>query len=271
MSPGPAPTAAALGAPARERSGPRPLGSAALVVGFWWIATGGIVALQRPAISPLLHAVLLAGLVAGAVALIRRFRTSRSVAACRWLMLAGGMLWAAASLALYGGLLGGSGTPAVSSGPSWPLAWEALGALWSSELAALAVVALAAVLSRSARNRTALLIVGAFWTVQQLAKLNVFFGVAYPAADFLPRDLAFVASYFGPARNSPLLPVSLALLCLLTALLARRSAASPEPARAHGLAMVSAITALAAVELLLLGIPSDLPVWDIFLSLRGSG
>lgn len=111
---------------------------------------------------------------------------------------------------------------------------------------------------------------GVLWAAHELAKLNVFLGVANPGAELLPAYLAPLRVYFGPARNSPLLAASVAGLATAAAVATRAAARTADPARRAGFALVAGILALAALEHALLGTRAPVGWWDIFLRWRGT-
>ncbi|MFM8909490.1 MAG: DUF3623 family protein, partial [Gemmatimonadota bacterium] len=107
-----------------------------------------------------------------------------------------------------------------------------------------------------------------FWGVQQVAKLNVFFGVENPAANFLPPHLAGLRQFFGPAVNSPFRTVSLIVLVLATAWMLLGTRPRHSAGRRQAAAIDVTILALAILEIALLGVRVDTTPWDAFLSAR---
>jgi putative photosynthetic complex assembly protein 2 len=103
-----------------------------------------------------------------------------------------------------------------------------------------------------------------------LAKLNVFLGVANPGAELLPAYLAPLRAYFGPARNSPLLAPSAAVLAAAAVWALAGARAGRVPARRTGLALLAGVLALAAFEHAVLGARVPLAWWDAFLRWRGA-
>jgi putative photosynthetic complex assembly protein 2 len=250
---------------------PRPVRRAgALVVGFWWMSTGLIFALQRNALTRGIAFGLFTAVALAAIAIIRRTRDDRSPRAVAGAFLAGGALWAWLTNALFGGwVVGPPGIRATEAGPSIGLALEAVHATLYSEIAGVALLLVTGWLVRGAANRMSFAAMLVLWGSQQLAKLNIFVGVPNPGTRFLPDRLRFLGDFFGPEEPSLFLGVSIAVLAALALRFGRRAAQATEPADRFGLGVLAVLLALAAVEHLVLGIRTDLPLWDVFLRLRG--
>jgi putative photosynthetic complex assembly protein 2 len=244
--------------------------AAGLVVLFWWLSTGLLLGL--PATLPGRQAAaIVASLVGGsglALAILCRQDDSPRAA---WLgFLAGGTLWAWVQAALYGGWLVGPGAAAIPFIPGNRLE-EALAALRStawSEVASLGVLALTAALAIGARNRMPLYTVMLLWSALQVAKLNVFFGVANAGQELLPPHLAYLKSFYGPASNTPLLPLSVLLWGAVAVILARRGWRAADLYHRRSGLVLSVLAGLAALEHLFLGLPTSLQLWGIFLGGR---
>jgi putative photosynthetic complex assembly protein 2 len=167
----------------------------------------------------------------------------------------------------------------VSVSGAAPTLARAASAIAATAYSSLLAVLLMGVATRAASGasgatgRAARLAPGTFavlWAAHELAKLNVFLGVANPGAELLPAYLAPLRAYFGPARNSPLLAVSVAVLAAATALVARAAFRAADPARRTGLALIAGVLALAALEHALLGVRTPTGWWDLFLRWRGA-
>jgi putative photosynthetic complex assembly protein 2 len=251
---------------------PRPVRQAGyLVIGFWWISTGLIFALQRNAVTRGVAFLVFSLLALAALVVIRRTRNDRSPRSVAGAFLAGGALWAWLTNALFSGwLVGPAGVRATASGPSLSLAVEAIHATLYSELAGVGLLLLTAWLVRGAANRMSLAAMTALWGGQQLAKLNIFVGVPNPGSRFLPDRLRFLADFFGPDQPSLLLAGSVAGLAVVAIRLGRRAGTAADPAERFGYGVLASLLALAAVEHLVLGVRTDLPLWDVFLRLRGN-
>lgn len=180
-----------------------------LVVVFWWLVTGllfGLPASVEGRRAAAIVASLLGGSALALAILIRQDRSPRAA----WLgFLAGGTLWAWAQAALYGGWLvgpGASGAPFPDN--RWAVAVEALRETSWSETAALGVLVLSAVLAIGARNKVAFGTVALLWGAHQVARINVFLGVANASPGLLPDHLQFMTRFFGPPENTPFLLIS---------------------------------------------------------------
>ena len=259
-----------LSAPRRAR-GASGAQAAILVLAFWWLATGLLLGLPRDPAGREAAAVV-ASLVGGSglalAILIRRDESPRAA----WLgFLAGGTLWAWVQAALYGGWLVGPGAAVATgaTGNAWPDALTVLRATSWNEIASLGVLALTALLAAGAPNRMPFWTVLLFWAAHQVARLNVFFGVANLDAGLLPAHLAFLKPFFGPATNSPLLPVSVVAFLALTAWLYQRARHAGDGFRRRGRMALAVLAGLATLELLLLGVPLPLGIWAVFLSRAG--
>ncbi len=239
----------------------------ALVIAFWWLATGILLGLPRSPAGQQAASVIASLLGGSGLALAILYRQDDSPRAAWIGFLAGGTLWGWTQAALYGGWLVGPGltslpTPGTSK---FMLAMEALRATAWSELAMLAVLLVSAVLAVGARNRMAFWTVLLFWAAHQVARMNVFFGVANPSGDLLPEHLAFLKVFFGPAVNSPLLPISILGWIAVTVVLVRWGWRSRDLFTRRAGLVLSVLAGLAALEHLFLALPAQLPLWQMFL------
>lgn len=243
----------------------------ALVVVFWWVATGLIIAMQRTGgtrFAGLLVATFLAVL---GLHEMHVSRDDRSATGVRRSFLGGALLWGWVSATFYGGYLTGFlPTIAVPAAPAWGAVMPAISATLASDAAALILMIVAAMMGRGARNRSGLWALVIFWGVQQIAKLNVFFGVENPAANFLPPHLAYLRDFFGPPVNSPFLMLSIVVLVGATVAAYRAARRGQPEGRRQAAILYATILALAVLEVAILGVPLESTPWDSFLRVRGS-
>lgn len=242
-----------------------------IVLAFWWLVTGLIVALQRNALTRTVAWLGVTVLAMYACHLIWLWRTDASAAATRKSFLAGAVVWTWVCMGLYGGwIVGPGGTASHAGGPTFALALEALWSLaWHEGLCLVMLGGLWWML-RGAANRTAFWTLLTFWGVHEIAKLDIFLGVANPGARFLPQHMQFLLSYYGPAVNSFMLPVTTGAAALGAALLFFRAWLHPKaPMVRQQSILLGVVVGLAAVEYALLGVRTDAPLWDVFLEWRG--
>lgn len=240
-----------------------------LVVAFWWVATGIIIAMQANAWTRALGLGVATVLAVAGFLEMRATREDDAPESVRRSFLGGAMLWGWISATFYGGFLTGiAPTGPTPPAPSWGAVLPAIAATLVSDASALCVLIFSAWLDHGARNRTGLKALALFWGVQQVAKLNVFFGVENPAANFLPAHLAGLRQFFGPPTNSPFRTISLVALAIATLWAAWGARSSRPPGRRQAAAIYATILALAVLEIAVLGVRLDATPWDAFLSAR---
>lgn len=243
----------------------------ALVVVFWWVATGLIIAMQRTGSTRFAGLVVATLLAVLGLREMHDARDDDSAAGVRRAFLGGAMLWGWVSATFYGGFLTGlHPIAAVPTAPSWGAVMPAISATLASDSAALILMIVAAMMGRGARNRAGLWSLVIFWGVQQVAKLNVFFGVENPAANFLPPHLAYLRDFFGPPVNSPFLTLSIGVLAFATATAYWAGRRGHPEGRRQAAILYATILALAVLEVAVLGVTLESTPWDSFLRARGS-
>ncbi len=250
------------------------------VVGFWWLATGLIIAMQRSAPTRFLALIVATWLMCAGYWEIWSRRHDADARAALRSFLGGAAIWAWVSVTFYGGwiigvapsvgpVVGPSGLPmAMPVVPSWAAAVLAIRATIFSDVTALGCMALAYALVHRAPNKAGANGVLAFWGMQQIAKLAVFFGVENPAGNFLPPHLAHLRQFFGPPVNSPFVFVGIALCALCAAACVRRTRRAPTEAARQEAAMLAVLFGLAVLELAILGVRIDPGFWNPFLAAR---
>ena len=137
------------------------------------------------------------------------------------------------------------------------------------QLAMLAVMGITWWCIRGRLNRTGWWGLLLFYTSHQLACINVFLGVDNPGRGFFPDHLRFLESYFGPSYNSWFLPVSIGVMLTITCFTAVRMLRATMPMRRQAMALLTVLGTLGVIELLVLGLPVQLDLWDAFLEYRG--
>ena len=240
------------------------------VVGFWWLVTGVIVALQRNEWTKLAAWIISTGVALWATYEIHAQRSLRTASSARRTFLATTAVWMWINVGLYGGWIVGPGAAASVAGePTLARAAEAIVALLWHELLCVLLLFVTWLHVRRAPNRLAFVALATYWTVLQVAKLNIFFGVANPGARFLPPHLQFLLSYYGPPVNTGWLPVSFFTALGIALLFWWHGWQAKDSFLRQSRARLAMLIVLAALEYLLLGVRSDAPLWEVFLKARG--
>ena len=240
------------------------------VVGFWWLVTGVIVALQRNEWTKFAAWTISTGVAIYAVYVIHAERTQRTASSARRTFLASTAVWMWINVGLYGGWIVGPGHAASVPGEATLFrATEAISALLWHELLCVLVLFVTWLHVRVSPNRLAFAALATYWIVLQVAKLNIFFGVANPGARFLPPHLQFLLSYYGPPANTDFLPLSFFAAFGVALIFWWNGWQAKDAFLRQSRALLAMLIALAAVEYLLLGVHSQAPLWEVFLKARG--
>ena len=240
------------------------------VVGFWWLVTGVIVALQRNEWTKLAAWTISTVVAIYAVYVIHEQRLERTAASARRTFLASTAVWMWINVGLYGGWIVGPGHVASAAGDATLFrATEAVLSLRSHELLCVLLLCVTWLHVRQCPNRLAFSALATYWLVLQVAKLNIFVGVANPGARFLPPHLQFLLTYYGPPENTGWLPVSFFSAVGVALIFWWNGWQAKEAFLRQSRALLAMLIALAALEYLLLGVHSDAPLWEVFLKARG--
>jgi putative photosynthetic complex assembly protein 2 len=244
----------------------------AVVVAYWWLATGLIFAMQRDGVTRVVGAAISTVLGGFGAWMVWRSRSDATPVGARRGFLGAALIWGWVSVALYGGWIVGPAhthiaVPAVS--PSLESALRAAHTIAYHEVLALVLLVTTWWMTRTHVNRIGFWAYLTFWSVQATAKLNVFLGVENPGGRFLPESLWFLESYFGPPHHGIMLPVTLGLLLMVMLTGALVWVRHPAAWMRQAAALLTTLLGLALVEHLLLAISVDVPLWDLFLRSRG--
>ena len=239
--------------------------SLALVVGFWWAATGLTLAMQWSHVASVASIVVTSVLALVGAALIATTRKEASALGARMAFLGSAFIWWWCSSLFYAGYGVNITAPKGAAAGSAALAGQAIMATLPADMLGVLSLAAIAIAVAKAPNKVALWSLAAFFGTLQTAKLNVFFGVRNSGVDWLPSHLSALAQFFGPTRNSALLPVTVLLLTVITAALMRGSRRAQDDYHRHAYAMLALLVGLAVVEHIFLGVAFTLPLWDAFL------
>ncbi|MEO7995848.1 MAG: DUF3623 family protein [Gemmatimonadaceae bacterium] len=240
--------------------------SLALVIGFWWAATGLTLAMQRSSLTSVASVAIASVFALVGAVLIVKTRTDTTVRSARLAFLGSALVWWWCSTLFYAGIgINIADSAAVVPPPrTFAFALQAIAATLRPDLVGVFALVLIGILVWRRPNRFALGALFTFWGTLQTAKLNVFMGVRNSGVDWLPEHLVKLSQFFGPPQNSLLLPVTIAGLGICFASMARSSSAADQPFAKHGYAMIAFLLALAVLEHIMLGVNLSLPLWDIF-------
>lgn len=100
------------------------------------------------------------------------------------------------------------------------------------------------------------------WAMRISAKLNLFFGAPNVSAEFLPRHLDYLASYFARGRVSAFFPISVTLASLLFGVTIHAAVTAATPFEQVAMTLVATMLGLAIVEHWFLVLPlPDAALW----------
>jgi putative photosynthetic complex assembly protein 2 len=241
-----------------------------MVTLFWWLATGLIFMAQRQGTAAVVGSTLATLFLGWSLVTLVRTRERLDARGTTLNFLAGAMAWAwVSTVFLAGYLVGPPMTEPLAAPGSWPLALEAIHATLYSDVSGLLVLAAVALATGYGRNQVGLWTYMVFWGAQQSAKLNIFFGVVNPGEQFFPPHLEFLVWYFGPRENQWLVYASVLLLGGTSWWTGAQALRARDDYRRIACAVLATLLGLAALEHVVLALPLQLPLWEIFLDWRG--
>lgn len=226
-------------------------------IAVWFIATGLIAWAANAPRQTLPRGLVLAGLagVGGLIAMIASVRMA-SVGGV-YLGFAGALaIWSWHELAfLTGGVTGPRREASRPGIRGWERFMQASATVIHHELALAATVGLLAVIAWGQPNPLGAQVFALLFALRLLAKFNLFVGVPNASTDILPRHLAYLTSYFGANRFTPLLALSIGGSVALAAWLGVEAAQAAPVAPAVGASLLFALAALGALEHLFFALP----------------
>lgn len=260
-----------------EAIGAETIGAAAvrsflLVVLFWWFATGAIFTLERNEATRTIGLVLATVLALWGAWTLYVERNGATAASARAAFLGAAFLWTWVQVGFYGGWIIGPASlrvPVPAEPASIELAVRAVVAMLWYQLTMLAVLGYAGWCVGNQRNRIGWWALLLFWCEHQVASINIFVGVENPGRGFFPDALVFLESYFGPQRNSWLLPVSIAAVLIFTLRIGVRAIREQRAVRRQAFMLLTVLGALGVLELAVLGTPMQMLLWDWAREVRG--
>jgi putative photosynthetic complex assembly protein 2 len=236
-----------------------------MVLAFWWTATGILFALQRNVWTRSLALAGAAGALVASARLLSRSRDDLSAMGAIRAFFAGALAWSAIITLFFEGWVVGPAPESLGSATrGWAGALTAIAATWHWEALALLTIALVAYALRGAANRLALWTLLLFWVAHQSAKLNLFFGVVNSGSEIFPPYLTHLVRYFGPEKNSPLLPLTIVAYAAMAVWVLTPWNRCDDGGRMRRL-VIAALAGLAAVEHGFLATRLPIMLWELFL------
>ncbi len=164
---------------------------------------------------------------------------------------------------LTGYVTGTRRAPATVGAGGWLRFREAFATIVHHELAILATGLGLVWLAWGAPNQVGVWTFLVLWVMRVSAKLNVFWGVPNINEEFLPRQLAFLTTYFRKGPTNAFFPFAVSLSTIVAAaLLVHAVVLEPGPVTTAGLMLVGALLALAIVEHWFMVLPlRDATLW----------
>ena len=233
-----------------------------LAVGFavfmWWFATGLVLLLDSLPRKTFRWSLLISTLLTiAALAALHRTSQQTSLAGAYCAFTSALLIWGWHELTFLTGVITGPRRHALPPHVTgWPRFTASVQAILWHELAILAMGVLIVAMTWDAPNQVGTTTFIVLWVMRISAKLNLFFGVRNLSEEFLPKHLAYMASFFRRRRMNALLPFSVIGGSVAAGfLISAASVPGAVPAAAVGSTLVATLLVLAIVEHLLLVLP----------------
>jgi putative photosynthetic complex assembly protein 2 len=233
---------------------------------IWWFSTGAIFwAVSRSGLNARWIVAMSAPIALLAAAFLVRSGGDTGHAGAYVGFLAAITVWGWFELAFLAGAITG---PNRRECPAGARGWTRFRAAWGTvahhELALLGAVVTLAILTWDDPNRTGLWTFLVLFFARISAKLNVYLGVPSFSDDLLPAAVGYLKSYFAQAPWNRLMPVSIALLGLLTLAWSRQAHLAADGSGAEtGFVLLATLTVMALVEHVMMILPArDAVLWS---------
>lgn len=223
----------------------------------WWLSTGVVLWLiGRPARTYRFTAAGATALGLGATILAAALRNETGAAAAYLGFGAGLACWAWHEvLFLLGYVAGPRRTPCPEKLPLWRRFLVSAEALQHHEISIALHAGVLVALSFGAENAVAAWTYCLLWGMRLSAKMVVFFGAPNLNAQFLPKHLDYLKSYFGARRSALALPAIAIVSAVAAGLVHMAGSAIPNSFEQTALALLAALAGLAVLEHVALVLP----------------
>jgi putative photosynthetic complex assembly protein 2 len=236
----------------------------AVVIALWFVSTG-LVAMINHRLRQSFGRSLLIASTCAMLGLALVVATSHSIAVwATYVSFVGGLLiWAWHEISFLTGAVAGSHRDACPHGAKgWQRFSMATLALIHHEVALAMTAALLLSLGAVTPNPTGAYTFALLLIFRLSSKLNIYWGVPNMSDELLPQHLAYLKSYFGPKRLTPMLLVSTAVIVVLGGYFGLAAISAVEPNEVVQASLLCCLCLLAALEHIFLAIPfRDSALW----------
>lgn len=236
----------------------------AAVILLWFMGTGLVAMIVHRLRRNFGPALIIAGLCAAAgLALVVVTAQSSTVLAAYASFVGGLLIWSWHEIGFLTGMVAGPNRTACPPGaPHWQRFSLATMALIHHELALAMTAGLLLALASVTANPTGAYCFALLLIFRLSSKLNIYWGVPNMSDELLPAHLAYLKSYFGPKRLSPMLVLSTVTIAGLALWFAGAAFDADQPHAAVQAGLLCCLCLLAALEHLFLALPfRDSALW----------
>ncbi len=236
----------------------------AVVVALWFVSTGLVAMINHRLRQSFGRSLFIACVCAMlGLALVVLTSHSSSVWAAYVSFVGGLLIWSWHEISFLTGAVAGShrdACPAEARG--WQRFSMATMALIHHEVALVMTAGLLLSLGAVTANPTGAYTFALLLIFRLSSKLNIYWGVPNMSDELLPLHLAYLKSYFGPKRLTPMLVISTVAIAGLGISFAAAATAATQPNEAVQASLLCCLCLLAALEHIFLAIPfRDSALW----------
>lgn len=236
----------------------------AVVVALWFVSTGLVAMINHRLRQSFGRSLLIASACAMlGLALVVLTSHSSAVWAAYVSFVGGLLIWSWHEISFLTGAVAGSHRDSCPQGAKgWQRFSAATLALIHHEVALVMTAGLLLSLSAVTANPTGAYTFALLLIFRLSSKLNIYWGVPNMSDELLPLHLAYLKSYFGPKRLTPMLVISTAVIVGLGTYFAFAAASSAKANEVVQASLLCCLCLLAALEHIFLAIPfRDSALW----------
>jgi len=241
------------------------------MLALWWISTGAILMLgERSPRARGRAMTLVSGLAGASMVALWGLRDVATPLGAYGGAMAALSLWAWHEMSfLFGYVTGPNRAPCPTGLTGWRRFRAASATLIHHELAIAVTALVMAAISFGAANTVGLQVFLMLFALRLIAKFNLFIGAPHFTDQFLPARLSYLRSYFSDRPAGLFFAATTGVTAIAAAALLWGAASAATPFAAAALALLGALAALGALELLFLALPlPDAALWRWLLPAR---